>query len=174
MPLTPSTRKERRIDRSVEVSLDVPGETKGKRQSPIKTIKQDPFPTNFLPGTPEKMAILERRARSGLELFHPLDVSLCPGRVLDIELFAGNFARKLKGVRIDNENAVVNVKTLGHRLRQAREGAGLTLKALARRSGLSKNHLSDLERGNRLEPRASTLVLLARTLRLSLDYLLAV
>jgi hypothetical protein len=32
-------------------------------------------PTNALPGTPEKIAVLTERARAGCTLFHPLDVS---------------------------------------------------------------------------------------------------
>ena len=32
-----------------------------------------PFPTAALPGTPEKVAILEERARRGFALWHPLD-----------------------------------------------------------------------------------------------------
>ncbi|NBO90964.1 MAG: hypothetical protein EBV06_01400 [Planctomycetia bacterium] len=33
-------------------------------------------PTDALPGTPEKLAILEERARLGLSLWHPLDATL--------------------------------------------------------------------------------------------------
>jgi hypothetical protein len=33
-------------------------------------------PTDALPGTPEKVAILEERARLGLSLWHPLDATL--------------------------------------------------------------------------------------------------
>ena len=33
-------------------------------------------PTDALPGTPEKVAILEERARLGLALWHPLDATL--------------------------------------------------------------------------------------------------
>ncbi|MBI1913401.1 MAG: hypothetical protein HYS12_01380 [Planctomycetes bacterium] len=35
-----------------------------------------PEPTSALPGTPEKVAILEQRARLGLSLWHPLDARL--------------------------------------------------------------------------------------------------
>jgi hypothetical protein len=35
-----------------------------------------PEPTTTLPGTPEKVAILEERARLGLCLWHPLDAQL--------------------------------------------------------------------------------------------------
>jgi hypothetical protein len=33
-------------------------------------------PTGALPGTPEKVAILEQRARLGVSLWHPLDAAL--------------------------------------------------------------------------------------------------
>ena len=33
-------------------------------------------PTSALPGTPDKVAILEERARLGLSLWHPLDVPM--------------------------------------------------------------------------------------------------
>jgi hypothetical protein len=35
-----------------------------------------PEPTAALPGTPEKVAVLEERARLGLALWHPLDATL--------------------------------------------------------------------------------------------------
>ena len=35
-----------------------------------------PEPTNALPGTPEKVAVLELRARLGQQLWHPLDARL--------------------------------------------------------------------------------------------------
>ena len=35
-----------------------------------------PAPTGALPGTPEKVAILEERARLGLSLWHPLDAPM--------------------------------------------------------------------------------------------------
>jgi hypothetical protein len=42
-------------------------------------------PTTALPGTPEKVAVLEERARLGLSLWHPLDATLesvgCVGAV---------------------------------------------------------------------------------------------
>jgi hypothetical protein len=35
-----------------------------------------PKPTNALPGSPEKVAILEERARLGVSLWHPLDAPM--------------------------------------------------------------------------------------------------
>ncbi len=34
------------------------------------------LPTRALPGTPEKVAVLEERARLGLSLWHPLDATV--------------------------------------------------------------------------------------------------
>ena len=38
--------------------------------------KLPPCPTSALPGTPEKVAVLQERARQGLSLWHPLDATL--------------------------------------------------------------------------------------------------
>jgi len=35
--------------------------------------KQPACPTEALPGTPEKVAVMEERARQGVSLWHPLD-----------------------------------------------------------------------------------------------------
>jgi len=39
-------------------------------------------PTDALPGTPEKVAVLQERARLGLSLWHPLDATLARRRPL--------------------------------------------------------------------------------------------
>jgi hypothetical protein len=38
--------------------------------------KMPSCPTNALPGTPEKVAVLEERARQGVALWHPLDAGM--------------------------------------------------------------------------------------------------
>lgn len=38
----------------------------------------DPEPTDALPGTPEKMAVLMRRVEGGFRLWHPLDAKIKP------------------------------------------------------------------------------------------------
>jgi hypothetical protein len=43
-----------------------PGNFFGKAQLP-------PFPTQAMPGSPEKIALLEQRANARQQLFHPLD-----------------------------------------------------------------------------------------------------
>jgi hypothetical protein len=43
--------------------------------------KLPPFPTGALPGTPEKVAVLEERARLGVSLWHPLDA--CMGAAVE-------------------------------------------------------------------------------------------
>jgi DNA-binding XRE family transcriptional regulator len=62
--------------------------------------------------------------------------------------------------------------TLGERLRLRREQAGLTQTALAERSGLPQEMISDLERGQH-EPRFATLEKYARGLGLSMSDLLS-
>jgi predicted ATPase/DNA-binding XRE family transcriptional regulator len=60
---------------------------------------------------------------------------------------------------------MVEASAFGDALRQLRLEAGLTQEALAERAGLSPRGLSDLERGTRRTPRASTIRLLADALR---------
>jgi hypothetical protein len=38
-----------------------------------KVLKIDPIPTGALPGTEEKIALMEARAEKGLSLFHPAE-----------------------------------------------------------------------------------------------------
>jgi hypothetical protein len=44
-----------------------------------------PEPTDALPGTPEKVRVLEERARQGQQLWHPLDAKLDRRQVAEIE-----------------------------------------------------------------------------------------
>ncbi len=41
-------------------------------------------PTRALPGTPEKIAVLEQRARLGQALWHPLDAPRAPARLAEV------------------------------------------------------------------------------------------
>ena len=63
--------------------------------------------------------------------------------------------------------AVDESASFGAQLRRHRLRAGLTQQALAERAGLSLRGLSDLERGARLAPYATTVELLAAALGLS-------
>lgn len=56
---------------------------------------------------------------------------------------------------------------LAHALRDARETAGLSQRALSARAGLTQSHISQIERGT-LEPGLATLIDLARALDLEL------
>lgn len=56
---------------------------------------------------------------------------------------------------------------LAHALREARETAGLSQRALSARAGLTQSHISQIERGT-LEPGLATLIDLARALDLEL------
>lgn len=63
--------------------------------------------------------------------------------------------------------------TLGHQLRDARKGAGLTLRDLAGRLGVSPSLLSQIENG-KSQPSVATLYALAQALQLSIDNLFEV
>ncbi len=60
---------------------------------------------------------------------------------------------------------------LGQRVRACRKSSGLSLDELARRTGLSKTGLWEIEKGEN-EPMARTLVVLAKALGVKVDYLL--
>ena len=62
---------------------------------------------------------------------------------------------------------------LGLQLRNARKGAGLTLRELAGRLGVSPSLLSQIENG-KSQPSVATLYALAQTLQLSIDHLFEV
>ncbi len=61
--------------------------------------------------------------------------------------------------------------TLGDRIRQARDRAGLSQIELARRIGLSKNAMNSIETRD-ADPRASRIVAMAQVLGVSTDVLL--
>ena len=55
-------------------------------------------------------------------------------------------------------------------LKQIRLEKGMTLETLSQLSGISKGHLSKIERQER-EPKISTLILLAKALKVDVNYL---
>ena len=61
--------------------------------------------------------------------------------------------------------------TLGDRIRQAREQAGISQAELARRIGISKNAMNTIE-GGQSDPRVSRIVAIALVLGVSTDTLL--
>jgi transcriptional regulator with XRE-family HTH domain len=61
---------------------------------------------------------------------------------------------------------------LAERLRQLRERAGLSQRALSSLAGLSPSEVRLLESRERMDPRARVLVSLARTLGVTTDFLL--
>lgn len=70
------------------------------------------------------------------------------------------------------ENFNVNKKMFGKKLREVRINNNLTQSELAEKIGISQNFLGDIERGIKL-PSLSKLVLIANTLKVSLDFLFA-
>lgn len=67
---------------------------------------------------------------------------------------------------------LINKKTLGRKIKEARNTLGLTQAELAEKIGVSQNFLGDIERGIKL-PGLPKLILLCNTLKISLDYLFA-
>jgi transcriptional regulator with XRE-family HTH domain len=64
------------------------------------------------------------------------------------------------------------VAAIGTRIRQARLKYGMTQAELARRVGISKTAMNDLEQGKTVDPRLSHVVAIADHLRLSVDALI--
>ena len=60
---------------------------------------------------------------------------------------------------------------IGVKIRHARERYGMSQAELARRIGISKTAMNDLEQGKTRDPRLSHIVAIADQLRLSLDTL---
>lgn len=65
----------------------------------------------------------------------------------------------------------IDKKLVGDRIKRRRKAAGLTQEALAERIGLSKNHLSNIERGRYL-PTIETMLLICDALGQTPDYYL--
>lgn len=63
------------------------------------------------------------------------------------------------------------MKTLGQRLKWAREAAGLSTRELDARARLTPGHTNAIESGRRLDPSTSTTRALAHALDISLDWL---
>jgi len=61
---------------------------------------------------------------------------------------------------------------IGMKIRQAREHYGMSQAELARRIGISKTAMNDLEQGKTQDPHLSHIVAIADQLRLSVDALL--
>ncbi len=58
---------------------------------------------------------------------------------------------------------------VGRRIKELREAAGITQQQLAVKAGLSVSNLSQIEQGQKADPRISTLYALAVALDVSLD-----
>ena len=66
----------------------------------------------------------------------------------------------------------INKKLFGKRLKESRTKNNMTQYELAEKIGVSQNFLGDIERGIKL-PSLSKIILMANTLKVSLDYLFA-
>lgn len=65
----------------------------------------------------------------------------------------------------------IDKKLVGNRIKRRRKAAGLTQEALAEQVGLSKNHLSNIERGRYL-PMIETMLMVCDALGQTPDYYL--
>lgn len=65
----------------------------------------------------------------------------------------------------------IDKKLVGNRIKRRRKAAGLTQEALAEQIGLSKNHLSNIERGRYL-PTIETMLMVCDALGQTPDYYL--
>ncbi len=63
----------------------------------------------------------------------------------------------------------IDKKLVGNRIKRRRKAAGLTQEALAEQIGLSKNHLSNIERGRYL-PTIETMLMICDSLGQTPDY----
>jgi len=70
------------------------------------------------------------------------------------------------------ENAQIDLKKLGEKVRFHRQGKGWTLSDLAEKSGVSKAYISDLENGVAGKPNIQYVFSIANALDLTLDELL--
>lgn len=69
-------------------------------------------------------------------------------------------------------STIIGMRTLGQRLREERQAAGLSMQALADAAGVTKQAIAQIERGNTSRPEARTLEPIARKLGLRLRWLL--
>lgn len=150
--------------------MDRPGRQRARQDS--SDAARQAMPTSALPGSAEKIEVLARRAARREQMHVAGDVLEDTGRALHWEQ-RGNgvfVAAATREVRAEPGDAGPGPISFGDRLRQLRLEAGLLLRHLARRSGVSSACLSRLENGDRL-PSIGTLISLAVALDCSLDEL---
>jgi DNA-binding XRE family transcriptional regulator len=130
-------------------------------------------PTSALPGTEEKILVLEARAASHQPLFHADDATADDDRALLLLISAANGHRL--GQKAFREGFLpeacrpqaLPAERFCGRLKKLRREAGLTQRALAVRAQLDWNTIARLERGARA-PRLGTIRRLAEALAVSL------
>ena len=130
-------------------------------------------PTDAIPGSPQKIEVLAERAANRQELHVTGDVIGDPTRCLWWRQ-AGNGAKVVDGPREQRAEpgegieALTGAASFGERLANHRHHAGLTVRALSRRSGISVSYIYQLEAGDR-QPTLPVLMLLCDVLGLTLD-----
>lgn len=166
----------------------------GRRKRP--TLPPDPAllaPAEALPGTREKVALMQARVAAGLPATVPGDVILDPGQARDYTRLRNGYDRLEGQIEDTPEVGVKRVVThgttflkdfkrplfvedgskpnLGERLQEFRESRGLTLGQVAIETGVSKTALLRLESGARRQPHLCLLWALADFFGVTIDEL---
>jgi DNA-binding XRE family transcriptional regulator len=164
-----------------------------KRPDPSLADTSLAAPCECLPGTKEKQELMQARVAAGLPAIIPGDVVIDPARARDYTRLRNGYDR-LEGEREDRAEAGVKKvvsrgntfrgdykrlalspepdwPALGPRLRALRHRRGLSLGQVSLETGLSRNGLSQLERGVRSQPHLAVLWRLADLFRISIDEL---
>lgn len=133
-------------------------------------------PTEAPPGSPEKIAQLQGRAARRESLFHARDAD-GEGRFQRTGKTEANSHLSISGATDTTSGhkpgscRPTGQHGFGAHLRRQRERRGLSQGQLARKAGVSRYHLSRLERGAKRSPSLPVLIALADALGLTLDRL---
>lgn len=132
-------------------------------------------PTEALPGSAEKIQVLQARAARREVLFHPQDATLVSSNLRhEFQRAKNNADVAVRVLREDGtvcEQADLSPHAFGSRLRKFRERFGWSKGELARRSGLTQPAVTLAEQGKRL-PTLGALVALADAFGVGVDELL--
>ena len=123
-------------------------------------------PTSALPGSEDKVKVMEKRANRREQLFHPHDQASPESRLLWEQARNNAFVR-VGSVQVKHTPQLA----FSGRLRAMRARAGLTQQVLAKRAGITGAALSRYESGKN-EPTLAALVALADALKVGLDELI--
>jgi DNA-binding XRE family transcriptional regulator len=126
-------------------------------------------PTDTVPGSQERIEVLEARAAAGLPMNHPADQNSDDTRGLVLRPDRGNGKPVRVGVAkltADAGPPPAEGQTLGIALWRLRRRAGLSVAEVAKRAGLKRRVVRDYE-ADRLEPSWSMVLKLCSILRVT-------